>query len=243
MYAGCPRRNSIGEEIQDTDASYSPCYHTTPWDVTSAPPDCRNAGCSRGGEENAACCCGASEGVGRINPGTAEGEQCSEVRWGPYPQNGASAGSCPDCKTGQGADNGIGGRVQETYGNPAVIGQPDPQVYGHVYSLDYKLAACSTAVREEFSIMEQLVNEQCDVKSFYRLKKCGNCAQAICRFHNDLHWISNPSYLCTMVSFFVTPSRDIIASCSSSFLMPFSCPHMHAWAALSISGVIAEKNS
>jgi hypothetical protein len=198
--AGCPMRNDIGE-IQETTATFSPCYHTTPWDVTSPPPECRNAGCSRGLQESAACCCGASDGVQRTNPATADGETCSEARWGFYAQTGASAGSCPECKMGQGADNGIGGRVQETYGDPALIGQPDPQLYGHVYSLDHKLAACSSAVREEFAIMEQIVNEACDVQSYQRLKKCGNCAQAICQFHNILHWISKPSYKCTMVNF------------------------------------------
>ena len=118
-----------------------------------------------------------------------------------YEQTGGSAGSCPECKMGQGADNGIGGRVQEKYGDPALIGQQDPQLYGHVYSLDHKLAACSSKVREEFAIMEGIVNEACNVQSYQRLKRCGNCANAICQFHNNLHWISNPSYKCTMVSF------------------------------------------
>ena len=174
---GCPVRSGAGEFIQGSTDGYSPCYHTGPWDVTAPPPYCRNSGCSSGRSENAACCCGASEGSARADPNLADGGDCSEDRWGRYAQTGASAGSCSDCKTGQGADNGIGGRVLETYGDPALVGISDPQTYGHVYNLDYKLASCSTAVRAHFEKMEALVNHACDVKTYFRLRSCGNCAQ------------------------------------------------------------------
>ena len=193
---GCPMRTKAGEFVQDTKVSFSPCYRTTPWDVTSPPPDCRDRGCVSGLVSERACCCGASQGVDRQDPKLAEGGACGEQVWGPYLTTGASAGQCPACKTGQGADNGIGGRVAETYGDPALKGQPDPQVFGHVTSLDYKLSSCSTKVRATFREMEELVDTACDVKSFFQLERCGNCAQAICRFHNELHWVSNSVYMC-----------------------------------------------
>jgi len=52
---------------------------------------------------------------------------------------------------GTGSDNGVGGRILETYGDPALVGQPDPQVYGHVSDIDWKLSTCSTAVRSQFA--------------------------------------------------------------------------------------------
>jgi len=121
-----------------------------------------------------------------------KGGECAKEEFGEFAQTGASAGMCPNCKNGQGADNGIGGRIEETYGDASLTGQPDPQLYGHVYSLDYKLSVCSTAVRQDFARLETMVNEACDVKSYYRMQKCGNCVQAICRFHNELHWVTNP---------------------------------------------------
>eukprot|EP00802_Teleaulax_amphioxeia_P007937 Tamp_07945.p4 GENE.Tamp_07945~~Tamp_07945.p4 ORF type:complete len:136 (-),score=12.95 Tamp_07945:633-1040(-) len=45
--------------------------------------------------------------------------------------------------------------------------------------------------------METMVNKACDVKTYYRLRTCGDCARAICLFHNILHWVSNKEYACT----------------------------------------------
>jgi hypothetical protein len=57
-----------------------------------------------------------------------------------------------------GSDNGVGGRILETYGNPALVGQPDPQVYGHVSDIDWKLSTCSTAVRSQFAKVRMVVH-------------------------------------------------------------------------------------
>lgn len=40
----------------------------------------------------------------------------------------------------------------------------------------------------QFQKWENEVNRQCDVKTYLKLRKCGNCYRAICQFHNALHW-------------------------------------------------------
>lgn len=47
--AGCPMRNKVtGQVLEKTDESFTPCYHTNPWDVTSPSSECRTDGCRNG---------------------------------------------------------------------------------------------------------------------------------------------------------------------------------------------------
>ena len=61
---------------------------------------------------------------------------------------------CDECKEGQGGDDGMGGRVQALYGDPALRASRglDPTVYGHVGQYEYKLKACSSLVIQRVSL-------------------------------------------------------------------------------------------
>jgi len=183
----CPDRSYEGVIVEGTKKGTSPCYHTTMWDVTSPRPTCRNLGCQSSSEPGDACCCGASQGANRVDP-FLQNELCGEKKFGYFDVTGASAGSCPACTSGTGADNGVGGRILEVYGDPDLREKKilDYQVFGHVYDLDYKLASCSTAARTLFDKLEKSVNEACDVKTYYKLLTCGNCAKVSSRLRIQL---------------------------------------------------------
>ena len=223
--AQCPRRDGQTGELLVGKGSYETCFHSHPWDVTSPPPSCRNEGCQAVStsqpysDPSLACCCGADQGYQQANPSSSTDEAgcvltpseaassgkalcslCGGARWGSYNETGGSAGRCPACQQGLGGSDGAGGKITEVYGNPQlkVAGQLDPQTFGHVPSLDYKLPLCSSDVRASFASFEEKVNVACDVQSLYELRKCGDCWIAICNFHNDLHWLTYTEATCAM---------------------------------------------
>lgn len=192
----CPKRNSKGGFVNN-DETYPFCYHTIMWQTTSPPPDCRDTGCET--SPASSCCCGADPILPSAKDPNFDQEreaQCGSATYGAWGTTGGSAGNCAACVQGFGADDGVGGKILEEYGDPEFSGGVDVQTFGHINDLDYKLPTCSSGMKNIFSKAENVVNKECDVKSFLALRKCGNCWRAICEFHNNLHWWNGKSYTC-----------------------------------------------
>jgi len=191
----CPKRDSKGRETTG-DQTYPFCYHTNMWQVSSPPPDCRDTGCET--DPDSSCCCGADPILPTAKDPNFDSDPTSECgKYGQYSVTGASAGQCAACQEGLGADDGFGGKVREIYGNlETPAGTLDVQTFGHINDLSYKLPTCSSGMKTVFAKAERVVNEECDVKSFLALRKCGNCWRAICEFHNNLHWWNGGAFEC-----------------------------------------------
>uniref|UniRef100_A0A7S0Z0T1 Uncharacterized protein n=1 Tax=Hemiselmis tepida TaxID=464990 RepID=A0A7S0Z0T1_9CRYP len=183
--SACPTRTASGDE--STDGTFEPvCFHTNFWQENYPPPDCRNEGCRK--DRNSPCCCGADQDVPGAKDPTKE--ECLLAEFGDIRTTGGAMNRCDECKQGRGGNDGAGGTVNAVYGFPelAATGTPDPATYGHVSQYEYKLKACSSIEIGRFIKWETEVNRECDVKTFLKMRKCGNCYRAICQFHNALHW-------------------------------------------------------
>jgi len=183
----CPTRDATGEPALDAGTFEPVCFHTNYWRETYPPPDCRNEGCRQ--DSKSGCCCGADQDIpGAKDP--TDAECTSAALWGDLLTTGGVMNKCDECKRGTGGDDGIGGTVKTVYGDPTkrAANEPDYQVYGHVAQYEYKLKGCGSLVIQRFQKWEAEVNRECDVKTYLKMRRCGNCYRAICNFHNNLHW-------------------------------------------------------